>query len=333
MVDGTFGSNKRKAGSRKMTEHTIKAAGVDVSKMKLDVAIVGVSEIFVVTNDKVGWKSLKKQLKDHGVTRVGMEATGGYEAKAASFLRKAGFEVVILDPRQVHGYRKMMMQKAKTDGIDARLIAAVTALVEVNDRAPDERLAAFAEHLLLIEHLKEDVAQHKTRMERFSEPVLRKFIQEEITRLEKRRAEELSLLEKELRAHDDLARKLDLLRSIPGVGPITSATIVVLMPELGKLSRNEAALLVGVAPLNDDSGGSFGVRRISGGRKRVRNVLYMAALNAAKRSNPDLIVYYDRLKAAGKAHKVVLVACMRKLVHIINAVLARDSEWTSHSAA
>lgn len=332
MVDGTLGSNKRKAGSRKMTELTIKAAGVDVSKKKLDIAIVGVPEVLVVTNDKAGWKSLKKQLKAYGVTRVGMEATGGYEAKVASFLRKAGFAVVILDPRQVHGYRKMMMQTAKTDGIDARLIAAVTELVEVKDHVPDERLAAFAEHLLLIEHLKEDIAQRKTRLERFSEPALRKFIQKEIARLEEMRAKELSFLENKLRAHDDLARKLDLLRSIPGVGPVTSMTIVVLMPELGKLTRNEASHLVGVAPLNDDSGGSSGVRRISGGRTRVRNVLYMAALNGATRSNSVLMAFYKRLKTSGKAHKVALVACMPKLVHIINTVLARNSEWTSQNA-
>jgi transposase len=262
-----------------------------------------------------------------------MEATGGYEAKAASFLRKAGFEVVILDPRRVHGYRKMMMQKAKTDEIDAKLILSVTALVEVRDCAPDERLAAFAEHLLLVEHLKEDIAQRKTRLERFSEPSLRKFIEEEIARLEKMRAKELSCLESKLRAHDDLSDKIDLLTSIPCIGVNTAMVIVILMPELGKIVRNKAALLVGVAPLNDDSGGSSGVRHISGGRTRLRCALYMAAFVGAMRWNPILKALYGRLKASGKPHKVAIIACIRKLVHIANAVLARKSAWINRETS
>jgi len=333
MVDGTLGSDKRKAGSWKMTEHNIKVAGVDVSKKKLDVAITGVLATVVVTNDEAGWKSLEKQLMEHGVTRVGMEATGGYEAKVASFLRKAGFEVVILDPRRVHGYRKMMMQNAKTDAIDAKLIAAVTALVEVKDCAPDERLAAFSEHLLLIEHLKEDIAQHKTRLERFSEPSLRKIIEKEIARLEKTRAKELYRLESKLRTHGDFANKIDLLESIPCIGTKTAIAIVILMPELGNIARNKAALLVGVAPLNDDSGGSFGVRHISGGRTRLRGALYMAAFVGAMRCNPVLKALYARLKASGKPHKVSIIACIRKLVHIANAVLARNSAWTNREAS
>jgi transposase len=332
MVDGTLGSDKRKAGSWKMEKHSIKVAGVDVSKPKLDVAMDGVSEVFVVTNDKAGWKKLAKRLKEHGVTRVGMEATGGYEGKAAAFLRKANFEVVVLDPRQVHGYRKMRLKNAKTDKIDAVLIKEVTALVDVKSMAPDERLPAFVERLLMIEHIVEDIAQHKTRLERFSEPALRKSIQKEIDRLEKIKAKSLLYLETKLRVHDDFSRKIDLLTSIPCIGLVTALTIVILMPELGKLTRNGASLLVGVAPLNNDSGGSFGERHISGGRTRLRCALYMAAFAGAMRWNPILKDLYDRLKKAGKAHKVAIIACIRKLVHIANAVLARDSGWTDRQA-
>jgi transposase len=327
MVDGTPGSDKRKAGSWKMVKHNIKVAGVDVSKKKLDIAVIGVLKPFVVTNDETGWESLEKQLREHGVSRVGMEASGGYETKVAAFLRKAGFEVVVMDPRQVHGYRKLKKTKAKTDPIDARLIAEVTAMIDVECGVHDERLPAFAEHYLLIQHIIEDIVQHKTRRERFSVPEHCKAIQKEIDRLEKKKQKELVRLERKVRAHEDLSCKLDLLISIPGIAETTALAIIILLPELGRISSNKAAALVGVAPLNDDSGERSGVRHIFGGRTRVRNALYMAAFAGSQRWNPILMAFYDRLKKNGKEHKVAVVACIRKLVHIANAILERSTPW------
>jgi transposase len=327
VVDGTLGSDKRKAGSWKMAKHSMKVAGVDVSKKKLDVAISGVVKTFVVTNDELGWQSLEKQLREHGVSRVGMEASGGYQDKAAAFLRKAGFEVVILDPRQVHAYRNMIKVKAKTDPIDAKLISDVAKLIEVEDGVFDERLPVFAEHYLFIQHLTEDIVLRKTRLEHFSSPEHRQAIKEDIERLKKKKHEELLLLEQKVRAHEDLSRKLDLLISIPCIAETTALAIVILMPELGKISRNKAAALVGVAPLNNDSGESSGVRHIWGGRTRVRGALYMAAFTGAHQWNPVLKEHFDRLRKNGKEHKVAIVACIRKLVHIANAILARDTPW------
>ncbi|CAN7741813.1 transposase [Bosea sp. LjRoot9] len=312
--------------SRQQT--AVKAAGIDVSKARLDVAVVG-GESFVVGNDQEGHGAIARRLAQLGVTRVGLEASGNYEAPVAARLRKEGFVVIVLDPAQVHGYRRFRKKRAKTDPIDAALIAAVTASVEELRPPPDPRLIDFAEELTLIEQIGEDIARIKTRRERFTAPVHQRHLAREITRL--------STLQKLLRAritlklsrHDDLKRRYDLARSIPGIGEIAALAAIIRMPELGQMSREQAAALLGVAPFNVDTGKHQGQRHIAGGRARLRKVFYLAAFAASQRWNPDLVSLHKRLSANGKSFKVALVACVRKLIIILNAVLARGTPWLS----
>jgi transposase len=310
-----------------MNDTSIKCAGVDVSKAKLDVAVFD-GQRFMETNDAAGHRRLVARLKAAGVVRVGMEASGHYEAALKRALDANGFETLVLDPRQVHGYRVFRKRHAKSDPIDAELILAVTAASESADAAPDPRMPAFQEHLTLIDALGEDIATLKTRRDRFSEPAHRRFIEAEIQRLKKCRSQEIVKLIAKVRVHADLVRRFDLLLSIPGIGEITALVFVVRMPELGRLSRTEAAALVGVAPFDQDSGTRSGQRRIAGGRKRLRKAVYMAAFSAATHWNPILVAFRKRLSAAGKHHNQVIVACARKLVHMANAVLARDTPWS-----
>ncbi len=227
----------------------------------------------------------------------------------------------------MHGWRRFQKRRAKTDPIDAVLIAEATAAIDVPRPAPDPRLAPLAEHLTLIEQLAEDIARLKTRLERYSEAASLCFLKAEIQRLTRCRARQLARLIGRLRAAPDLARRLDVLLSIPGVGDITAATFVVRMPELGRLSRAEAAALVGVAPFNADSGEHAGQRHIAGGRSRLRRAVFLAAFAAAQHWNPTLQATYKRLREAGKHHTVATVACTRKLVAIANALIARNATW------
>lgn len=325
----------RKDGSPKMPHITTApaSAGIDVSKRTLDVAITGSTERFTAPNDAAGHALIAERLQAIGVQRVGLEASGHYEAAVTQHLRQHGFVVLVLDPGQVHGWRRFQKRRAKTDPIDAALIAEVTAAVDVPRPAPDPRLAPLAEHLTLIEQLAEDIARLKTRLERYSEAASLRFLKAEIQRLTRCRARQLTRLISRLRAAPDLARRLDVLLSIPGVGDITAATFVIRMPELGRLTRAEAAALVGVAPFNVDSGEQAGQRHVAGGRSRLRRAVFLAAFAAAQHWNPILQATYKRLRAAGKHHTVATVACARKLVAIANALIARDMPWQSEPPA
>jgi transposase len=307
----------------------VKAAGIDVSKRKLDIAVHGGGERFCASNDAAGHQLIEERLRALGVNRVGMEASGHYEAAIAAHLRSAGFAVAVLDPGQVHGFRRFKKKRAKTDPIDAVLIAAVTAALDGLREPPDGRLAAFAEHLTLIEQIGEDIARLKTRLDRFADKVNRRFLETEIKRLTKQRDAQRAKLLAKLRKHPDLAARLDLLESIPGVGAAAAVSLVVRMPELGRVSREEAAALLGVAPFNVDTGEHAGERHIAGGRARARKTLFLAAFSASQHWNPVLVDLYRRLRAKGKHHKLVVIACARKLIHIANAVLARGTPWTS----
>lgn len=310
-----------------MDDVSTKCAGIDVCKGRLDVALWGGGQAFVAGNDAPGHKELIARLGALGVTRVGLEASGGYEAGVVAALRAAGVEVVVFDPRRIHGYRQFRNQRAKTDPIDARLIAAVTAAVEQVRPAPDPRLESLAEHLLRIDHLNEDIARLKTRRERYRDAAARRWLEREIVRLRRQRDAQRRRLQARVRAHADLAQKLDLLASIPGLGEMGALNLVLRLPELGRMSRAEAAALVGLAPFNRDTGQSSGTRRIAGGRARLRKAIYMTAFSASQRWNPLLAALYRRLMAAGKHHKVATIACARKLVEIANAVLARGTPW------
>ena len=302
-------------------------AGVDVGKSSLACAIAGDDSPVESANSPEGRARLVAFLKRRNVRRLGMEASGGYEIEVAAAARAAGIEVVVFQPMQVRAYARFKLQRAKSDPIDAILIAQCAAACDRAREAPDPRLAAFAEHLTMIEQIEEDIARAKVRRERYRDPRLKQRLEDEIKSRTALKREELRLLLKAIRAHEDLARKLHLLQSIQGIGERTALALVVRMPELGSLSREEAASLLGVAPFIHESGRFKGLRRTGGGRARARTSLFAAALAAARQWNPALIALYDRLIKAGKPHALAIVACVRKMIIYANTVLTRDRPW------
>ena len=310
-----------------MAKRNTVCAGIDTGKRKLDVAIDGRGEQLQVENTAEGHQALLEWLRRHKVKRIGIEASGGYELAIVMALRRKRFVVVVFQPAQVRAYAKFHLQLAKNDKIDAALIAACTAAVKKIHDAPDPRLQPFAERLTLIEQIREDMKLYKNRIETCRDPRIQKLWKEEITRLAKRERAELKALVAAIREHRDLAQRLDLIYSVGGAGMPSAVGILVRMPEIGQLSREQVAALAGLAPYDDDSGERSGARHIDGGRKRLRRVLYTAALPASFFWNPQLMALYKRLRAAGKKHKVALIACARKLLIVINTVVARGTPW------
>jgi transposase len=308
-------------------------AGIDTGKHKLDVAVHGAKARLQVANDEAGHARLGTWLRRQRVRRVGIEASGGYDKAVVARLRQDGFEVVVFQPAQVRAYAQFRLQRAKNDRIDATLIATCTAACEDEDihAPPDPRLAARAEHLTFIEQLTEDVARLQTRRASCRDDTIQRCWDLEIRRLKQALKQELASLVADLRQHQDLALRLDLIESVRGIGLRTALAILIRMPEIGSLSREKAAALAGLAPYDDDSGDHHGQRHIAGGRQRLRNSLFAAALPAAFQWNPQLIALYRRLTAKGKAHKLALIACARKLLLFANAVVARGSPWVRKS--
>ena len=314
-----------------MAKPTMIYAGIDTGKYKLDVAIDGSAEQLQVDNTPEGYKVLSDWLRGHRVKRVGIEASGAYEQAVVVELRRKRFVVVMFQPAQVRAYARFKGQRAKNDRIDAALIAACTAAVKTVHAAPDPRLLPFARRLTMIDQVGEDIARLKNRLESCRDARIQQIWKEDLARLEKRKSAELKTLAAAIRAHRDLARRLDLICSVNGAGLPTAVAILVRMPEIGKVSREQAAALAGLAPYPDDSGEREGGRHIEGGRERLRRALYAAALPASMRWNPRLIALYKRLIAAGKQHKRALVACARKLLIFVNTVVARGTPWQSEA--
>jgi transposase len=307
-------------------------AGIDTGKRKLDVALDGRAERLRFDNNADGHKALSAWLRQQRTKRVGIEASGGYEQAVVAQLRRDHFQVVVFQPAQVRAYAKFHLQRAKNDKIDAALIAACTAAAKKIHAPPDARLAPFAEHLTMIEQITEDIARFKTRRESCRNPRIGHFWDEEVARLRRQLKIELEQLVAAIRQHPDLAERLNLIASVDGVGERTAVAILVRMPEIGTLTREQAAALAGLAPYDDDSGDQVGARHIEGGRERLRKSLYAAALPASFRWNPHLVAMYKRLLAAGKEHKLALVACARKLLIFVNTVVARGTPWTKKPA-
>ena len=316
-----------------MRKHTIICAGIDTGKRKLDVAIDGSAARLQVDNTPDGHAKLSAWLRSRGVKRVGIEASGGYEQAVVARLRSDKFVVIVFQPAQVRAYAKFHLQRAKNDKIDAALIAACTAATKKIHAPPDPRLAPLAQHLTMIEQITEDIRRIKTRLEFCTDGRIRRLWEEDLKRLKQWLKSELTALVASIRRHHDLAQRLDLICSVAGVGLRTAVTILVRMPEIGRLSRAQVAALAGLAPYDDDSGEQFGVRHIQGGRERLRHSVYAAALAASFRWNDQLITLYQRLIGAGKPHKVALVACARKLLIFVNTVVERGTPWTKCPAA
>ena len=265
-----------------------------------------------------------------GVGRVGIEATGGYEQGVVACLRQGGLCVVILQPVQVKAFARLHLRRAKNDTLDAALIAACTVAVKQPHAPPDPRLAELADVLTFVEQIEDDIRRLKTRPEHVTRKDLRRLMELDLKRLAQRRQTQLQRIAQDLRRHADLGRKLDLLLGIPGIGERTALAILLRLPELGTVSREQVAALAGLAPFDNDSGARRGERHIAGGRSRLRCSLYAAALPASFHCNPALIALYRRLKE--KSHKQALVACAGKLLIMANAVVARDAPWQARPA-
>lgn len=299
--------------------------GVDVSKKNLDVYIHPLKQVLKVANDEVGLKKLQKSLPKQ-VASIVFEATGGYEKLAVQTLLKANKPVAVVNPRQVRDFAKAMGKLAKTDGIDGQVIALFAEKMEPRLQAPfQQQQQDLVDRKARRKQLVDMIVMEKNRLHQASK-VTKKGIEKTIKFLEK----ELKTLNVELQTSvsesPEWSQKDKLLRSIKGVGPIVSATLIADLPELGTLNSKQISALVGVAPFNRDSGLYVGGRTVWGGRASVRASLYMSALSASKR-NPKIKAFYERLCAAGKKKKVALTACMHKLLIIMNAIIKSNTLW------
>ncbi len=313
-------------------EFITKVAGIDVGKSRLDVAVHGLEAVTVVDNSAAGFDALIAWLKEREVGRVGLEATGGYERGVRLALEQAGFEVVVHQPIEVRRFAQLKRRRAKNDRLDARLIAWATAQVEAVKAAQDPRLAELAERLTAYERITDQAAELKTFLESVRLKDIAAQVRAQIHSLERLKVKLCADILARIKAEPDLLDRFRLLLSLPGIGPVVAATLVVRMPELGGMRRGQAASLIGVAPFDRDSGQRRGVRFIAGGRSRPRRMLYLAAL-AAKRFDPGLKAFAERLLEAGKAPKVTIVAVMRKLIEAANLVLQRGQPWLKQAAA
>jgi transposase len=311
-----------------MTQSTKSVAGIDVAKSHLDLALGPEGEVRRFPNTLAGWRAIAELVDRHGVERVGLEATGGHEAGVAAHLRAAEIAVTILQPIQVRAFARVRLRRAKNDRLDARLIAAFLAEVDPPQRVHHPKTAALLARLTFLEQTEDDMARLKIRREHVVEDDLKALVAEDLARLKARRAALLADLVTRLQDDPDLARRLELLVSIPGIGRRTAVALIVRLPELGDVSREEIAALAGLAPYDRDSGASSGARHIAGGRARVRKSLFAATMPAAYRWNEALVTFRDRLLARNKPPKVALIACARKLLVFANAVIARGSPWT-----
>jgi transposase len=300
--------------------------GIDVSKKRLDVAVLPSEESFTLPNDPDGVERLTQRVAAARPTLVVLEATGGLEAAAVAALA-VEVPVAVVNPRQVRDFAKAVGRLAKTDALDAAVLARFAQAIRPQARAlPSPELEELRSLVTRRRQLRDMLTAERHRMAS-AKPTMKRNIKGHVGWLENALAALDRDLDSTLRGSAIWRETDDLLQSVPGVGPILSATLIVELPELGTLTRQQAAALVGVAPLNRDSGAMRGRRAIWGGRAAVRSVLYMAAVTAA-RYNPVVRSLYQRLVVAGKPKKVALVACMRKLLTILNAILRERRAWT-----
>jgi transposase len=309
-----------------MTETEV-FVGIDVSKARLDVAVLPNEKTWSTTNDDEGISALVAKLKELAPSMVLLEATGGLERRVLARLAGVGLPAMAINPRNVRDFARSMGKLAKTDRIDATVLARFAQVIRPPLRpVADEQTQELQAQLTRRRQLVEMIVAEKNRLAATDPSKLRKLIREHIEYLQKQLAINEYDLDQTIKQTPIWLEKVDLLESIPGVGRVTASTLVALLPELGTLGRKQISALVGVAPFARDSGTLRGRRMIWGGRASVRAVLYMAALTASK-WNPAIRAVYLRLKGAGKPSKVALVACMRKLLTILNAILRDRSPW------
>jgi transposase len=301
--------------------------GIDVSKDRLDVAVRPSGEKFVVERNAAGLERLVARLRELSPRLVVLEATGGFETVAAATLASAGLPVAIVNPAQIRAFAKALNQRAKTDPIDARVIAHFAEAAELEPRPlPDEQTQLLADLVGRRRQIIEMIGAERQREKRVTVPRLRKSIARLIKALEKELASLDTDIDEMVRGSPAWRAKEDLLASVPGIGPTIARTLIAELPELGRLGRKEIAALVGLAPFTRQSGRWRGKSFIAGGRTAVRAALFMGAL-VAKKHNPVLKAFFDRLVAAGKPKMVALIAVARKLLVILNAILRDNRPW------
>ncbi len=304
--------------------------GIDVSKSSWDVHLLPEGRSFTIRVDEGAAERLREKLGSPAASLVVLEATGGLERRLVAELIDAGWSVAVVNPRQVRDFAKALGRLAKTDGIDAETLAIFAQRVQPRptQKTPEKQqeLDALVTRrrqlvsLRSMEKMRRPQAVHKTAS-RSIDKVL-KVLDGQIAALDK-------AITRLIEADDDWRAKRDLIESVPGVGPTTSATLVAELPELGRLNRQEIASLAGLAPFNHDSGQFRGQRRIRGGRGALRSALYMAALTA-NRCNERMKAFAERLYRSGKPFKVVITACMRKLLTILNTLVRTGTSWRPH---
>jgi transposase len=301
--------------------------GIDVSKKQWDVCLRPTGKICKFTADEVGLQRLRDLLQPLGRCLIVVEASGGYEQRLAAELIEAGHDVARVNPRQVRDFARSLGRLAKTDRLDAQVLALFAEKVQPRPcEKVSEKQAELDELLSRRRQLTQMKATEQTRLHQMRVVKVRKSVSHMLDQLR----DQIRLIDagiaRLIEDDDDWQQLAQRLESVPGVGEVTSRTLVAELPELGRLNRQEIAALVGVAPLNRDSGQFRGRRSIWGGRASIRSVLYMATLSARKH-NPVIRRFADRLTQAGKPFKVVLTACMRKLLIILNTMIRTNTDW------
>jgi transposase len=302
--------------------------GIDVSKDQLDIAVRPDGDTWSMPNDASGITEVVQRLAQLHPKLVVLEATGGLQMPLAAALATAGLPLAMVNPRQVRDFARATGRLAKTDRLDAQALAHFAEAVRPTPYPlPDVQTQELTALLTRRHQVVEMLTAEKNRRRATRSEAVRQRVQDHIRWLEQELADLDDDLERTLRESPLWREKDNLLRSVPGIGRVVSITLLADLPELGTLSRHQIAALVGVAPLNRDSGRFRGKRMVWGGRARVRAALYMAALTAS-RYNPIIKAFYHRLCSAGKARKVALTACMRKLLIILNSMVKHQQTWT-----
>jgi len=305
----------------------VQFVGIDVSKDRLDVHIHPAGEAFCVENSPAGLRTLSRRLGKYHLAAIGLEASGGYEKQAADHLVAAGFRVHVLEPSQVRALARAMKKRAKTDAIDAAMIARY--LVLAGDGLAPHQPDPARERIKELEHyrrmLQEEDKALKSQLDTLRHATVRRLITRRRARILAEIKALAAAIKAEIAADPALARLAGRLMGIAGVGPVFTATLIANLRELGQISSRKLASLVGVAPHARQSGKSTLSGKCGGGRKPVRDVAYMATLSAIKARMPHLYPFYKRLREAGKPFKVALIATMRKFLTILNAIVRDDA--------
>ncbi len=307
------------------------SVGIDVSKENLDTDFAPNRGPFRLPNTPAGHAAIVERLAAMEIRVIVIEATGGYERAVVAELMVAGMPVVVVNPRQVRDFARAQGRLAKTDRLDAAVLADFGLAIQPPQRPfPDAETRQMREKLARRRQLVQMVTAESNRLEHVTNPAVRRSIESVLKLLRKQLQQIEDDLDQTIRRSSAWQEKAELVRSVPGIGPQVSRTLLIQLPELGQCSRQQIAALVGVAPLNRDSGKLRGRRAIGGGRPEVRASLYMATL-AATRFNPKIRKHYQHLLEAGKCKKLALTACMRKLLTILNAMIRDKKTWQNAS--